>query len=220
MRSSRLVPQAFMAFILLLVCSCRTLPLVPPGEAAKVPGAFEASLQDSFIARQALVFEFRPHWWWPTIRMTALGYASVNRKTGDYAVVCLSPLGMKIFDIARTNGQTQARIQLPLPGDRAAFEKAIGEDIGHLYFNLTPAPGAVARAKGDGLVFRKPGRNQDEHEFDSLGQLVRKVVWSGKNESLLAFSGYRSGSGGLQPAVMTLENKRYRYKLTIRALTQ
>ncbi len=202
----------------LFLASCRTVPPRPLGEAEKIPAAFESSLPESFTAKQTLVFEFRPHWWWPTIRMTALGYAAVNRRTGDYAVVCLSPLGVKIFDIARTNGQTQAHIQLPLPGDREAFGKAIGEDIGHLYFNLIPGPGAEVRTKGKGLVFQRPGRHQDEHEFDSSGRLVRKVVWSGIHQSLLTFSDYRPEPGGLQPAIMTLENKRYRYKLTIRTL--
>lgn len=198
--------------------SCRTVPPLPPGEAEKVPAAFEAALPVSFTARQALVFEFKPHWWWPTVRMTALGYAAVNRKTGDYTVVCLSPLGVKLFDIGRTRGQTQARIQLPLPGDREAFAKTMGEDIAQFFFELTPPPGAVARVRGGGVVFQKPGRDEDLYEFDSSGRLIRKVVWRDGIRSVLTFSDYRQGPEGLQPRLMALRNTRYHYILTVRAL--
>ncbi len=203
----------FIRFLFVLPClllaSCRSLPPVSPFEAARIPLAYEQALPVSFKAQQTLVFEFKPHWWWPTIRMTALGYATVNRRTGDYAVVCLSPLGVKLFDVARTNGVTATRLMIPAGGDQAAAGKAISDDIGNLYFNLVPSPTAVVKQRGNSLVFRG---ECSEHEFSrSTGQLVRKEVWTDHSRSTLTF-------GDSFPGSMTLVNHAYGYRLKIRTV--
>ncbi len=203
------VQCSMFAFLLLFMASCRSLPPIAPFEAAGIPRAYEQALPVSFKAQQTLVFEFKPHWWWPTIRMTALGYATVNRKTGDYAVVCLSPLGVKLFDVACSNGVTATRLMIPAGGDQAASGKAISDDIGNLYFNLVPPPTAVVKQKGNSLVFRGVC---SEHEFSiSTGQLVRKEVWTDRSRSTLTF-------GDSFPGSMTLENHAYGYRLRIRTL--
>ncbi|MEI6515568.1 MAG: DUF3261 domain-containing protein [bacterium] len=201
---------------LLVLVSCRSIPPVSPVEAARIPAAFEATLPGSFNTQQTLLFEFRPYWWWPTIRMTALGYATVNRKTGDYAVVCLSPLGVKIFDVACTNGVAVTRMTFPVPGDRGAAGKAISDDIGNLYFNLVPPPDAVAERKDSRVIYRQ---SRNRFEFDATsGRLVRKVVWNGDVKSTVEYGGYRQEPVGVYPASMTLENSRYRYRLLIQTL--
>jgi hypothetical protein len=208
--------------VLLMFCpvifmaSCRTVPLLPPAEAGKIPAAFEAGLPDSFKAQQTLVFEFKPHWWWPTIRMTALGYATVNRKTGDYAVVCLSPLGVKLFDVACSNGVTTTRLMIPARGDQSAMGKAISDDISNLYFNLTPPPDADVKQRGERVIFRG---TQGEYEFNGTsGELVRKVVWTPESRSTLTFGDYSRETGLTYPATMTLENNLRRYRLMIKTV--
>ena len=202
--------------LLLFMTSCRSLPPIAPLEAAGIPRAYEQALPVSFKAQQTLVFEFKPHWWWPTIRMTALGYATVNRRTGDYAVVCLSPLGMKLFDVARTNGVTATRMMIPAGGDQAAAGKAISDDIGNLYFNLVPPPTAVVKQKGTCLVFRGAS---SEHAFNRItGQLVRKEVWTDRSRSTLTFGDIRQENGRSFPGSMTLVNHAYDYCLRIRTM--
>jgi hypothetical protein len=196
--------------------SCRSLPPLAPEDAGRVPLAYEQTLPTSFKAQQTLVFEFKPHWWWPTVRMTALGYATVNRKTGDYAVVCLSPLGVKLFDVACSNGVTATRMMIPAGGDQAAAGKAISDDIGKLYFNLVPPPGATVKQRGNRLVFRG---ECSEHEFDLVtGQLVRKEVWNAGSRSTLIFGDIRQEGGYSVPGAMTLVNHRYGYRLIIKTV--
>jgi Protein of unknown function (DUF3261) len=207
-------------FLLVLPClflaSCRSLPPLASADASRVPLAYEKTLPTSFKAQQTLVFEFKPHWWWPTVRMTALGYAAVNRKTGDYAVVCLSPLGMKLFDVACSNGVTATRMMIPASGNQAAAGKAISDDIGNLYFNLIPTPDATVKQKRNSLVFRGAC---SEHEFNRLtGQLVRKEVWTDQSRSTLTFGDTRQENGYFFPGSMTLVNHHYGYRLTIRTV--
>jgi hypothetical protein len=196
-------------FSLLFLSSCRSLPPLPPADAARIPADYAAALPVLFTAQQTMVFEFKPHWWWPTIRMTALGYARVNRKTGDYAVVCLSPLGVKVFDVARSNGVVAAHTMFSVRGDdQASAGKAISDDISNLYFNLVPGADTALKQKGHRLVFKG---ERIELEFDRVtGWLVRKKVWNQDVLSTLTFGDYRTGNGVSYPETMTLENRRYR----------
>lgn len=200
-------------FLLLALSSCQSLPSLPPDQASRLPLTYEQSLPVDFKAEQTLVFEFRPHWWWPTVRMTALGYATVNRKTGDYAVVCLSPMGMKLFDVSCLNGVATMRMMIPGRGDQAIMGKAISDDIGSLYFDLTPSPGAEVRQRGQRVIFRSA---RGEHEYSAVsGELIRKVTRTPDARSTLTFSDYRQVGGMAYPATITLKNHNNRYRLTI-----
>jgi hypothetical protein len=210
------IQRSMFVFLILFLASCQTVPLLPPEEVGRISATFEASLPVSFKAQQTLVFEFKPRWWWPTMRMTALGYAVVNRKTGDYAVVCLSPLGVKLFDVACSNGVTATRMMIPAGGDQAAFGKAISDDIHNLYFSLIPPLDATVKQKGSVLVFRGAC---SEHDFNRLtGQLARKSVWTDQSRSTLTFGDTRQENGYSFPGSMTLVNHRHGYRLVIRTV--
>ena len=152
--------------------------------------------------------------------MTTLGYADVDPATGNFAVVCVSPMGVKLFDVVRTNGQTNARIALPVSGNQEEAGKAIGEDISRLYFDLTPPPDAKVERKGDHLVFTsRHDRDWSEYEYDILTtRLVRKETCRDGLWSTLTFEDYRRYPCGYCPAQIKLVNHKSRYILTIRTL--
>ncbi len=199
--------------LLLLLASCRTV--APP---ATAPAPNLAPLPERFTARQSVVFEFRPHWWWPTIRLTALGYASVNRPADAYTVVCLTPLGVKLFDVSRTNGQNQANVALPLPGDAAKAGQAIGDDIAALYLGLTPPPAAVPSRHGDRLTFRhrEAGQTTEWVFSTATGQLHSKTVTGDGVCRALTFSDYHAVGGTSYPTTLTLQNRRFGYRIIVR----
>ena len=201
------------AFACLGLTSCRTVPLLPEAERDKIPVIFEASLPVSFRAEQTLVFEFRPHWWWPTVRMTALGYATVNRRTGDYAVVCLSPLGVKLFDVACRNGIAETRMMFPMTVGREAVEKAIRDDLRTLLLDWVPPRSAAARQSGDRLRF---SWGRDAYEYSAgTGRLVGKEIWNGDARSTVAYSNYGGSGGPGYPSRMVLQNHEAGYRLTL-----
>jgi hypothetical protein len=204
----------------LAMSSCRTVAPLASDAEYQLPLRFESSLPARFDSRQTLMFEVRPHWWWPSVRLTALGFASIDRTRHDYAVVCLSPLGMKIFEVARTNGQRRAVIQLPLPGDSDKFGEAIGDDIASLYFDLVPARDAAVSRRGGRLVFRETrDRRRVEYVFDvSTGRLERKTVDGDAGRSTITFEDYRSDGDAAYPAAMTLKNHRHGYTLSVTTL--
>jgi hypothetical protein len=206
-----------LALLSLCLSSCRTAIPVAPDVARRGLAQFETSLPARFNATQTLVFKFSLHWWWPSVRMTALGYARIDKETGDYAVVCLSPLGVKLFDVARSNGQSQANFLFPLPGKGEVMGRAISDDIANLYFDLIPGRDAVATRSGDDLVFQEVrGQCRLEYVFSvSTGQLTRKVVRDGSSLSTITYRDYRRNGDWIYPAALSLKNRRHGYTLTI-----
>ena len=213
-RLTRLVPV--LVCLTLCLTSCRTVPPpLPAGAIESLRARFETLQPVHFDSRQTVLFEFRPHWWWPTIRLTALGYASVDRTTGNYAVVCLSPLGMKLFDVVRSNGNVRCNFAIPVPG---AAGQAVGADLANLFFDLTPPPTAAVHTHGDELVFRSAGDHRTTEYVFSIasGQLLRKVYYEGRKRiATVTFRDYRTAEGRVYPRLSILENHRYRYTLTI-----
>jgi hypothetical protein len=209
---------ACLCLLPLVFASCRTVIPVMEEDARQVALRFDASLPAQFTARQTLVFEFRPHWWWPPVRLAALGYATVDRTARDYAVVCLSPLGMKLFEVSCTGGQSRAVFSVPLPGNREAMGKALGDDIASLFFDLLPTPDAVLRRHGDTLVFRqeRDGRRMEYAFSVSNGQLMRKTIRDGSGRTTLTFGAGGADRVGGYPAVVRLMNHRYGYTVTVR----
>ena len=203
----RLLPLACV-----LLASCRTLS--PPAMPAV---SCVAPLPERFTARQSVVFEFRPHWWWPTIRLTALGYASVNRPADAFTVVCLTPLGVKLFDVAHTNGQNRATVALPLPGDGEKAKQAIGDDIASLYLGLTPPPDAGSTRHGDRLTFRHERADQiAEWVYSaSTSRLLSKTVTVDGIRRTLTFGDYHGLGVTSYPTTLTLQNRRYGYRILV-----
>jgi hypothetical protein len=172
--------------------------------------------------RQTLVFEFRPHWWWPTVRIAALGYAVIDRSVGEYALACLTPLGVKLFDISRSGGEARARFSIPLPGDQKTVGKAIDADIADLYFDLTPPTNATVRTRAGEIVFRSPaGPRRVDYVFSSTtGQLLLKTRFEGRRRiNTIVFSDYRTERGRSYPATAVLKNHREGYALTLKVLS-
>jgi hypothetical protein len=202
----------------LLLTSCRTFVPLTERDEWQIPTRFNASLPTAFTARQTLVFEFRPHWWWPPVRFTALGYATVDRAARDYAVVCLSPLGMKLFEVSCAGGRSQATLAFPIPGNGDAIGKAIGADIANLYFDLVPAPGAALRRRGDVLRFREARDGlRLTHEFSiPKGRLLRKTVDDKSGRTTIVFGDPEGDLVGGYPGVVRLRNHRYGYQVTVR----
>jgi len=216
-KHSRRYLHLLLVVLALSLSSCRTeIPLT--GDVARqTVNRFDASSPARFSARQTLTFTFRAHWWWPPVRLTALGYATIDRTAHDYAVVCLSPLGMKLFEVSCTNGQSKAVIQFPLPGNGDAMGKAIGADIAAIYFDLLPGPDAVATRRGDTLRFREERADRRvDHEFSiSNGQLTGKTIRDGSCDTAITFADYRNDGTEMYPRMITLKNHRYGYTLTI-----
>lgn len=201
----------------MLLASCRTLSPPNPAEVARVRVAYETALPQAYEARQSWVFEFKPHWWQSARQLMAPGYAKVDPRTGDYEGICELTTGGKLFDVVRTNGETDVRLNSSVFGDPQAAGRIIGEDISRLFFDWVPPPEATVCQKGDHLVFRSR-HDQDwiEYEFDIVTtRLVGKTICQNGRLRTMTFDAYERYSCGQYPTVMKLINHKQGYSLTV-----
>jgi len=175
-----------------------------------------------FQGRQTLVFEFQPVWWWPQkARLAAVGYASVDRTARTCRVTCLSPMGLKLFDLDYTNGVSRLDTGFPLPGDAARMREAISFDIVSIFLDSLPPPDAIAvrRCRETEFTETREGRHITR-VFDAVsGRLLRKTVNAPDGRRTLTFEEYPAiPARDDLPGVIVLRNHSFGY--TLRLLMQ
>jgi hypothetical protein len=192
-----------------------------PAEVARVQAATDMATPRPFEARLSMVFRFKPHWWWFSSKLETLGHANINPATGDYSLVCVSPDGYKMFDVGRTNGETNARMTASVAGNPQEVGEIIGQDFSSLYFELVPPPGAVVTQKGGHLVFRSStGNDWSEYEYDIIStRLVGKNTFTNGTLRRISFDDYQRYEFGTYPLAMDLVNSRSRYSLEVRTMS-
>jgi len=80
-------------------------------EPSDVPARFFSKMAPQFEALYSLVFHYR----W--MEFTAVGMASVDTKTRSLAVTCMTPLGVKMFDVICKDGVLEKAFVLPALGE-------------------------------------------------------------------------------------------------------
>ena len=204
--------------ILLLLLTTAGCQLCAPRATVSVraPAGPAQPLPDIFTATHAVVFEFKPHWWWPTLRLAALGYASVDCVTHSYRVVCLSPLGVKLFEVSKTNGATQVNTLLPTAGKQQPLVQAMGGDVASLFFDLVPPAGTLGEAREETWFFSCPAE-QCRTEYTlaaTTGLPVKKEIYEGrKRVKTVTFEDFASVEGRAVPSHISLQDRRNDYRL-------
>lgn len=217
MRAGR--AAAMLAALALLGCGggCCSLP------SSFVPAAPREPFPDPFRGRQNLVFEFQPYWWWPQkARLAAVGYAAVDRSARACQVTCLSPLGLKLFDLASTNGVSRLDTAIPLPGDagamRGAMRDAIAFDLVAIFLDSLPPPGSRGERRCAETVFTETrGKLRAVRVFDAVtGRLLRKTIDAPDGRRSLTFEASAATPDGAGlPGAIVLRNHRYGYTLRL-----
>ena len=211
----------------LLLCGiwmsgCSTVPFPAPepfaienGAWEEVPARFESRLALTYEQVNAIVFRFRMR------EIAALGYASVDLPARSFAVACLNPVGIKLFDVVCDRGIVEGRFVAPeiekYGGDLA---QAAGGDLMRAYFDWSPAPGTPCRIRHGRLVFSaedETGRTEYRYAGPD-GRLAEKlriekgrVLWS------VEYRGFRQGETGWIPAGIVIRNRQYGYRLVVSA---
>ncbi len=212
------MPSCLIILLFLFGCS-----VVPFQETARVPLAqespqsfverFRTGIPDSFQLLNTVVFEYN----WR--KFSGIGYVDINRRDKIFKVVCLNPLGVKLFELSGdqnsvTNLYTIAAFTRY--GDIAAV---VGNDIRRIYFDLLPSPEARIWKRKYSISFRQPsGPGTLEYVFAGAeGDLIEKnyyhdagIVWR------VSYYEYREQNGMRFPRGILFLNYQYHYRLTVR----
>ncbi len=213
-----------MGFTLALWCAvmagCASLPFPEPeafvsdGVAlAEVPARFAVRLAPQFEQVNAVVFRFRLR------ELTALGMASVDLPSRSFAVTCMTPLGVKLFDVVCAGGRAEGRFVHPELAERGGdLAQAAGTDLTHAYLDWHPPPGAPYVAEHGRLIFTAAdATGKTEYRYaGSDGRLTEKIRFErGRRIWEVNYRAYASEPDGLVPTGLVIMNRQYGYRLTV-----
>lgn len=175
---------------------------------AEVRAAFAKTVSEQYKLANSAVFHIRGR------QMTGVGYVAVDAKKRSFAVACMSPLGLSLFDITSTNDAIKCNLAIADVPHKDAFARVVAADVRDIYFDLVPANDAEARKTRNTIVFRRSGtEGRIEHIFAGAdGMLVEKR--SGRRR--IRYYDYVDKNGRRFPRGIVLDNGKYRYRLVLR----
>ena len=202
----------------LWLSGCATAPFPRPEPFAasdrapeEIPADFARSLAPRYELAQALVFRFYLR------EIAALGYVSVDVPERSFAMACLNPVGIKLFELVGERGEVAARFVAPeIEKYGGELAQAAGADLMRAYFDWLPPAGATYRRAGGRLIFSaadETGRTEYRYAGRD-GFLAEKIRFEGRRVRWqVEYRDYRRGADGWIPAGLVIHNRRYGYRL-------
>ena len=126
-----------------LVAGCATVPFretprvsMESADPRSVLEHFQVHLPESFQVLNSVVFEYN----WQSF--LGIGYMDVNRRDGLFKVVCLNPMGVKLFELSGDPKTIETHYVMEAFLQYGDLPKAVGSDIRRIYFDVVPGAGA------------------------------------------------------------------------------
>lgn len=164
-----------------------------------------------------IVFEFAGQ------QFLGLGFLEVQPLAGSFRVICLNPMGVKLFDLAGDNGRVTTNFAMQPLASYGNIASAVAFDIKRIYFNRLPADDAMHYQLNNRLIF---GKGQPdgylEHVFaGSPGELVEKRFYADQYISWsVGYFDYGDSNGKRYPRGIILTDYKGGYRLVIREKEQ
>lgn len=210
------------AILILFIClsGCSAIPFQKtsyiPMESYdpwSVAGQFKNKLPDNFMLINTIVFEYN----WN--KFSGIGYISVDAVEETFTVVCINPVGIKLFELSGAKDNIDSHFTFEQFTKKGNFTDTVGEDIRRIYFNLTPSAKAEINKKKFKIIFSEPsGSGVVEYVFaGSGGYLTEKNYY--EDDILnwqVSFYEYQEKDGKFYPKGIILKNFKYGYSLTIK----
>jgi hypothetical protein len=182
-------------------------------DSSVVPVRFHAKLVSQFEEQNALVFHYR----W--MDMAAVGIASVERESRSLAVTCMTPLGVKIFEIVCTNGVLSRSFVMPALADKAGpIASSAGADLMFAYFDLLPPSTAEWRLTKTRLIFKtRDADGVTEYRYAwPDGKLAEKIrIDKDGVTQRVDYRAYTMTDLGLVPTAMRIHNGSRGYSIDV-----
>ncbi len=161
----------------------------------------------------SIVFQYK----WQSF--AALGYTLLDLENNTFQVSCISPVGIKLFELTGDREQIQANFVLNELLQRGDLPQAVGEDIRRIYFNLAPLPEAKVKKEKYRIIFTQI--HQDgrlKYVFAGPRHLLTQKHYYRNNrlEWSVYYYDYLLANNRLYPKAVILKHRRFGYNLIIR----
>jgi hypothetical protein len=176
---------------------------------------FAAGVVQDFECLESVVFEFFGK------ELAGLGYVAINSDDGSYALSCMNPAGIKLFEFRGVGTKVETLFMPPqLEKIQGRFAESVAQDIRRIYFDWVPPAGAKLKRKKDRLIYTGPAADGANVEYTFAGPqraLVRKRFSKGwKTQCTIEYFNYEKAGGMLYPCGIVLRNNQYHYRLVLR----
>ena len=209
--------------ILFLLCSltgCATVqfqrtPLVLIGDVDPI------FLRDKFADLSALNFEMinSVSFYFKYQGFAGIGYTTVDTKSDTFAVACLNPAGIKIFEVKGSKDSVEEVFfseQFKKYGDAA---QAVAKDIRRIYFNRIPETNADVQKKKREIIFTEPfAEGNIAYIFGGAEKYLieKRYREKGRRVWTIYYADYREKKGKVHPWRIMFEHHEYGYKLIVK----
>ncbi len=211
--------QAVIVFVLLVVCGCSAIPFQKPvlvdmslQNTMDIRDRFSKRVPEKFNLLNNIIFKYNF-----SKKISALG--SITAKGVDeFTVVCINPLGVKLFEIYVDKNGTHNRFSIGKLRNKN-IAKVVGEDIKRIYFNLVPSEDASVKTRRYKIIF---SQNSESGKLLYIfggknGYLLEKKFYENVNLSWrVSYYEYRLVDNNLYPSGIIFDNYKYGYQLIVK----
>ena len=207
--------------LVLFLTGCSTVPFKPVAQtdmsavsAEQVREQFIRTQNPRYEALQSVVFELFGR------QLTGLGYLAVDEPAETFALSCMTPMGMKLFDIQGQGDQVETTFALAQLGKREALAAAVGSDLQRTWFNNIPAAEDMVSRDTYRLTFvqeRADGRTEYDFGGPDHMMLEKRIYAERKLVCRIRYYDYAVEQDGFSyPHGIVLQNRVYHYRLILR----
>jgi len=178
------------------------------------------SLRENFSRKVALNFETLSTFtfFYRYQGFVGIGFTTVDEKDDTFAVACLNPAGIKLFEVKGSNDSHEKIFfheQFMKHGDAAGV---VAEDIRKMYFRRIPSSDASVKKKKRKVIFTELFEN-GKMEYIFAGQdkylVEKRYKKKGRKEWAVYYADYRENDGEVHPWRVLLKNHKYGYDLKV-----
>ena len=206
--------------VVLVVAGCGAVPFkeaargpLPAGNPRAIVERFQASMPANFHLLNSIVFEYNSR------AFPAIGYVDIDRKNELLKVVCLNPMGVKLFELSGDRDKVENHYTIAALSRFGDITTAVGNDIRRVYLDMTPSPEARVSVGRHSLRFRQPfGAGVLEYVFSGPeGDLIEKNFYGDTGLAWrVSYYDYREQNGKRIPHGILFLNYDFHYRLTVR----
>jgi len=152
------------------------------------------------------------------ISMSAMGFTHIDQDLGSFAVVGLSPMGVKLFETKGDQSSIEHAYALENFTKRGDFIGTLAQDIKAIYFDLLPSRRSMFHVGTNEITFRQTkGARKFELVFDrKSGNLKEKRGFNGNHRVWRVFySDPQDVDGKWIPGEILFKHERHRYQLSL-----
>lgn len=151
--------------------------------------------------------------------ISALGYTEIDRQANRFALVGLSPMGVKLFEIKGNSTTIEHAFAIKAFSERGDFSRVLYQDVKAIYFDLEPSPDSRVRIKKRAIHVRSQrGTDETEFIFDRQSGRLREKRFRHHHRRLwrVVFSDYRLIHGAWVPGEIRFKHHAHHYQLILR----